>query len=144
MAAGVWAILHAAEDSTELPALLVEVAEWDPLRAEALAHAFADEHLPSVALRYLPRWEGVEERMAFLRGEGVDTPRDDVALVAHLASGQRFRVALDLARGWAAVEGLGALVEGTEGRLTSASPLWPNRRSSKPPPPPATRLGRSR
>jgi hypothetical protein len=39
-------------------------------------------------MRYLARWEQVEEFMEFLREEGVETTRDDVALVADVATGR--------------------------------------------------------
>jgi hypothetical protein len=85
-----WEIVSLAfEDPAALRTLILNFAESDPLRAEALAHAWPDELTPSpVAMRYLARWEQVEEFMEFLREEGVETTRDDVALVADVATGR--------------------------------------------------------
>jgi hypothetical protein len=75
-----WTIVGALDHPETLPALVEELYEFDPRRAEALLHAWPSEAILSrvVPFEFLSRWEAVEETMAELCDLGIATPRDDV------------------------------------------------------------------
>jgi hypothetical protein len=87
-----WTLVKALATPELLPKLLPEVAEIDPHRAEALAHA---AELPSHGLR---RWTEVERAMDELRATGLTATQDDVFcwyVNARMSSGERLNAILD-------------------------------------------------
>jgi len=83
-----WEIVRALDAPETLPALLEDLVEFDPRRAEALLHAYGASDGDAsrvVPLAYLERWEEVEQAMNRFRDLGITATRDDVALVANRA-----------------------------------------------------------
>ncbi len=78
-----WLLIRAMEKGRDLNPT---AAELDPVRAEALLHAWPSEGSPPDGAWTLPygadRWTAVEAKMQRLRDEGVTASRDDVELVA--------------------------------------------------------------
>jgi hypothetical protein len=70
-----WTLVKAFAAPELLAELLREVAEVDPLRAEALAHA---AELPTRNLVQLRRWARVERAMDEFRATGLTATRDEV------------------------------------------------------------------
>jgi hypothetical protein len=74
-----WTVVRVLGCPEALPALLTDLAELDPWRAEALAHAWPeDAPAPSLSLEILRRWEAVEEAMDAYRALGITATRDEV------------------------------------------------------------------
>jgi hypothetical protein len=98
-----WFLIRAMDDPAALRATARDVAEVDPLRAEALLHAWppeADGPNDAWALRYGgERWTQVEQVMEQLRADGLTTSREDVNAIACRAYaeavGVPFTVVLD-------------------------------------------------
>jgi hypothetical protein len=91
-----WELQEMVRHPYRLLPLIAELAETDPLRAEALLHAFPPiGALPGDewASEFLGRWEKVREAMEWLEREGLTTPvseLDEIAYAAYaLATGRR-------------------------------------------------------
>jgi len=86
-----WRIVRQFERPKTLPGLVKYLAPFDPVRAEALLHAWpedAPERPTPGTLDGLDRWQEVEEAMDRFRDLGITTSREDVDLVAARAAGR--------------------------------------------------------
>jgi hypothetical protein len=74
-----WAIVRALDQPEQLPELAAALVDYDPLRYEALLHAWPkDAPEPAAGLLYLERWDEIEEAIAALEATGLTATRDDV------------------------------------------------------------------
>jgi hypothetical protein len=76
-----WLIVGALSEPETVPALLADLVEFDPRRAEALLHAAWPSDADSsrvVPVAFLTRWDAVEEAMTELRSIGLTASRGDV------------------------------------------------------------------
>jgi hypothetical protein len=83
-----WALAEAMRHPYRLLPLIAELAETDPLRAEAMLHAFSPtDALPGDewATQFLRRWEKVRKAMAWLENEGLTTPISELDEIAYAA-----------------------------------------------------------
>lgn len=83
-----WLLAEAMEQPDKLLPLVAELSPVDPLRAEALLHAFPPgDGLAEAgwAWPYRRRWDEIEAAMRWLEGEGLTTPREAVDAVAATA-----------------------------------------------------------
>jgi hypothetical protein len=96
-----WFVIEAMEDPETLPALASDLAALDPVRSEALLHAWPlGEQMPAVrSLAEFNRWEEVETAMREFSELGVTMSRSDVDALARRsyaqATGQRLEDVLD-------------------------------------------------
>jgi hypothetical protein len=90
-----WFVIEAMEEPETLPALASDLAALDPIRGEALLHAWPPgEQMPAVrSLAEFNRWEEVEKAMREFGELGVTMGRSDVDALARRsyaqATGQR-------------------------------------------------------
>jgi hypothetical protein len=83
-----WLLAEAMEQPDKLLPLIADLSAVDPLRAEAMLHAFPpDDGLPEEdwACAFRRRWDDVETAMRWLESEGLTTPSDQVNAVAATA-----------------------------------------------------------
>lgn len=96
-----WFVIEAMEDPETLPALASDLVALDPIRAEALLHAWPPGgQIPAVrSLAEFNRWEEVETAMREFSELGVTMSRSDVDALARRsyaqATGQRLEDVLD-------------------------------------------------